>query len=643
MKFKWILFLCIIAIETTAQDQVLLTIDDQPVYKTEFEQIYWKNKKENIATKEDLDEYIKLFTNFKLKVIAAEEKGLDTAKKFINELAGYRIQLEKPYLIDTSINEELIKEAYFRTINEISASHIMIKLGANPSPDDTLKAYNKITALRKELLLNEQSFGETALEVSEDPSAKDNKGNLGYFTAFKMLYSFEDEAYNTKIGELSNPVRTRYGYHILKVNDMRAAKGRVKAAHIMVTNNSDKTRKNAAQLKINEIHQQIINGADFSNLAQEFSSDRNSAKKGGELGWIKSGGNYYKEFEDAVFGIENDNEISKPFKTPGGWHIVKRLAYEPIGDLSSMRYELKNKIQKDSRSAKTKSSFINKLKSEYDFKLKYKEDVFTAIYNSDEDSADLSKLKKPNKTLFKFSDQNFSNLDFANYLNKTLKNQTLIANKNNINKSLKNFINFQLIDYEKSQLEIKYPEFKALVKEYRDGILLFEISDQKIWSKAIKDTSGLREFYELNSDKWAWPLRANVEIFSSSKKEILEESYILKKEDKISSDSIVKTANTSSPLNLSFENDILPFEGNEVLSNFDTKPGISDIKLIDNKYTFLVIKELIQPAPKKLKEAEGLIVSEFQEYLESQWLKEMQQKHKIDVNFDVLYSIREKP
>lgn len=643
MKFQWILFLCILAIETTAQDQVLLNIDDQPVYKSEFEQIYWKNKKENIATKEDLDEYIKLFTNFKLKVIAAEEKGLDTAQKFINELAGYRIQLEKPYLIDTSINEELIKEAYFRTINEISASHIMIKLGANPSPEDTIKAYNKIMALRKELLLNEQSFEETALEVSEDPSAKDNKGNLGYFTAFKMLYPFEDEAYNTKIGEISNPVRTRYGYHILKVNDIRAAKGRVKAAHIMVANNNDKTRKNVAQLKINEIHQQLISGADFSNLAQEFSSDRNSAKKGGELGWIKSGGNYYKEFEDAVFGIQNDNEISKPFQTPGGWHIVKRLAYEPIGDLSSMRYELKNKIQKDSRSSKTKSSFINKLKSEYDFKLKYNEDIFTSLFNSERDSTDLSELKKPNKTLFKFSDKNFSNIDFAIYLNKSLKNQTLIADKSSIYKSLKNYINFQLIEYEKSQLEIKYPEFKALVKEYRDGILLFEISDQKIWSKAIKDTTGLREFYELNSDKWIWPLRASVEIFSSSNKEILEKCYNLKKGDEISSDSIVKIANTPSPLNLSFEEGILPFEGNEVLSNYEKNPGISDIKKINNKFTFIVIEELFQPTPKKLNEAEGLIVSEFQEHLESEWLKEMQQKHKIDINFDVLYSIREKP
>ena len=643
MKFKWILFLSIFAIETNAQNQVLLTIDDQPVYKSEFEQIYWKNKKEKIATKEDLDEYINLFSNFKLKVKAAEELGLDTVEKFINELAGYRQQLEKPYLIDTSINEELIKEAYHRTVNEVNASHIMVKLDANPSPDDTLKAYNKIISIKKSLEEKDQSFEETAAEISEDPSAIENKGNLGYFTAFKMLYSFEDVAYNTKIGEISNPVRTRYGYHLLKVNDIRAAKGRVKTAHIMIANSKDQTRKNVAQLKINEIHQQLLNGADFTSLAQEFSSDRNSAKKGGELGWIKSGGNYYKEFEDAVFGLENDNEISKPFKTPGGWHVVKRLAYEPIGELSSMRYELKNKIQKDSRSAKTKSSFINKLKREYDFKLKYKEDIFIDLFNSETDTLDLSKLKKANKVLFSFSDKKFTNMDFGIYLSKTVKNKATKSDKNSINKALKNYINFKLIEYEKSQLEVKYPDFKALVKEYRDGILLFEISDQKIWTKAIKDTTGLREYYELNSEKWTWPLRARVEIFSSSQKEIINQAFELKKENKIVSDSIVKLANSTSPLNLSFEKGILQVEDHDVLSNFKTSLGISDVKTIDGKSTFIFISELIEPSPKKLNEAEGLIVSDFQEYLESKWLEEMQQKHKIEVNFDVLYTIREKP
>ena len=234
-------------------------------------------------------------------------------------------------------------------------------------------------------------------------------------------------------------------------------------------------------------------------------------------------------------------------------------------------------------------------------------------------------------------------MDFGIYLSKTVKNKATKSDKNSINKALKNYINFKLIEYEKSQLEVKYPDFKALVKEYRDGILLFEISDQKIWTKAIKDTTGLREYYELNSEKWTWPLRARVEIFSSSQKEIINQAFDLKKENKIASDSIVKLANSTSPLNLSFEKGILQVEDHDVLSNFKTSLGISDVKTIDGKSTFIFISELIEPSPKKLNEAEGLIVSDFQEYLETKWLEEMQQKHKIEVNFDVLYSIREKP
>ena len=644
MKFKWILFLSIFALETTAQKQVLLTIDDKPIYKSEFEQIYWKNKKEKFATKEDLDEYIKLFSNFKLKVKAAEARGLDTAKKFINELSGYILQLEKPYLIDTSINEELIKEAYFRITNELNASHIMVKLNGNPTPSDTLKAYNKMISIKESLIKNEQSFEETASEISEDPSAKNNNGNLGYFTAFKMVYPFEEMAYNTKVGEISDPIRTRFGYHLIKVNDIRAAKGKVKAAHIMIANSNDPTQKNIAQIKINEIHKKLIEGADFSQLAQEFSSDRNSAKKGGELGWIKSGGNYYKEFEDAVFGLENNNDISEPFQTPGGWHVVKRLSYEPIGDLESMRYEIKNKIQKDSRSAKTKSSFINKLKNEYDFKLKYNEDLFVSFFdNQNKDSIEFSNLKKANKTLFKFSDKEFTNKDFAIYLNKIFENQKNSINKNSLNKSLKNYINSQLIEYEKSKLKNKYPEFKALVKEYRDGILLFEISDQMIWSKAIKDTNGLKRFYEENLNKWTWPLRASVEIYSTSNKEIALKAYEMKKENKISSDSIVKISNVNSSLDLIYQKDVLSFENNEILSNFEPKIGISDIKFLNKKHSFIFIFEIIQPAPKKLNEAEGLIVSEYQQFLEEKWLNELQAKHKVEINYDVLYSIKEKP
>ena len=262
------------------QEKPILIVDNDEVFKSEFEQIYWKNKKEKVATKEDLNEYIKLFVNFKLKVKAAEAIGLDTTKKFKDELSGYRYQLEKPYLIDTSINEDLINEAYYRTVNEINASHIMVKLGPNPTPKDTLLAFNRINKLRSKINSGLSSFEELAQEVSEDPSAKFNKGNLGFFNAFKMLYSFECAAYETPIGKTSNIVRTKYGYHIVQPNELRKAKGKMRTSHIMITVNP-KTKDDKPVLdKINSIYSELQSrNKTFEELANEYSEDRKSAKK----------------------------------------------------------------------------------------------------------------------------------------------------------------------------------------------------------------------------------------------------------------------------------------------------------------------------------------------------------------------------
>ena len=507
------------------QDNIILNIDNQTVNKTEFEQIYWKNKKEKIATKEDLDEYIQLFINFKLKVIAAEELGLDTTKKFIDELSGYRIQLEKPYLIDTSINEDLINEAYYRTINEVNASHIMTKLGPNPSSEDTLKAYNKILEIKNKIVSGNIGFEEAAEELSEDPYARSSKGNLGYFNAFKMLYSFECAAYNTPLGKVSDIVRTKYGYHIVKPNSIRKAKGRVKTSHIMITTSS-KNKNKLSEEKINSIFKDLVEKTKtFEELAIQFSEDRKSAKNGGEIGWINSGGNFYPEFEEAVFSLKKDGEYSKPFKTPNGWHIVKRLSYEPIGDLKSMSYSLKNKIQKDARAQKTKSSFINKLKTEYELKnmLNMKE-LVGILKNKNYNYVNIEsnkKIKNINNIVLTFSNVSYTNFDFIKYLTIS---KIIVKDKieeNLIKQQFNKFINQKLIAFEKTQLETKHPDFKALMKEYRDGILLFEISDQKIWTKAIKDTAGLKEFYSSNKGTWTLPNRISGSVFTiESKKSI---------------------------------------------------------------------------------------------------------------------------
>ena len=629
------------------QDNIILNIDNQTVNKTEFEQIYWKNKKEKIATKEDLDEYIQLFINFKLKVIAAEELGLDTTKKFIDELSGYRIQLEKPYLIDTSINEDLINEAYYRTINEVNASHIMTKLGPNPSSEDTLKAYNKILEIKNKIVSGNIGFEEAAEELSEDPYARSSKGNLGYFNAFKMLYSFECAAYNTPIGKVSDIVRTKYGYHIVKPNSIRKAKGRVKTSHIMITTSS-KNKNKLYEDKINSIFKDLVEKTKtFEELAIQFSEDRKSAKNGGEIGWINSGGNFYPEFEEAVFSLNKDGEYSKPFKTPNGWHIVKRLSYEPIGDLKSMSYSLKNKIQKDARAQKTKSSFINKLKTEYELKdmLNMKE-LVGILKNKNYNYVNIEsnkKLKNINNIVLTFSNVSYTNFDFIKYLaiSKLIVKDKIEANL--IKQQFNKFINQKLIAFEKTQLETKHPDFKALMKEYRDGILLFEISDQKIWTKAIKDTAGLKEFYSSNKDTWKWPNRISGTVFTAKSKKTINKVKSLKLKKSLSNDSIMSIIHTDNLFNLNYENKIIDDFKKYNLAFKDLEKGFNGPFNHQEKWVLIYVEDKLPQRNKELKEAEGIIVSAYQNYLENQWLSSLKKKHNISINFESLYSIKQKP
>lgn len=646
LKLLPLLFLMPIGFYSQDND-VLMSVNGNPVYKSEFEQIYWKNKKEDIATKEDLDQYITLFKNFKLKVTAAEELGLDTLKKFTNELKGYKVQLEKPYLVDTSTNEELIKQAFYRTVNEISASHILVKISPDASENDTLRAYEKINSIRRRILNDEYTFKAAAEKYSEDPSAKRNAGYLGFFGAFRMVYAFENACYNTNIGEVSKPFRSQFGYHIVQVHQTRKGRGKVKVAHIMVTSKSEdnEQKKSNAKKKINEIFGKIKGGSSFEELAKEFSDDRNSARKGGELDWIQSSGNYYKEFENAVFSLEENNQLSEPFLTPAGWHIIKRLDYIPLGDFNSLKNELKIKIQKNVRGDISKNSFINKLKKEYSFKENRANlTAINQLMNNKGFGPNLINENKKNLEgiLFSFADLSFSQFDFANHIAKN-RAKKIGQVSSFVNKKYDQYVNDKIIAYEKTRLEAKHPDFKALLKEYRDGILLFEISDQMIWSKAIKDTTGLKKFYQENKNNWMWEDRLEIELFSSTNVKSIKKAYALKKKGKLKNDSILNFLNKDSQLNIQFNEGKKSVNELEFLKTITLKQGLNKPFEYNGKNYVVNLLNKVPAAPKEIHEAEGIITAAYQEHLEKQWLKELNAKYEITVNNDILYSIEKKP
>ena len=652
MKKNRILILLIVLFafsNLNAQDRIILEIDDNKISVKEFLHIYQKNNTDDNAMKlEALENYMDLFINFKLKVIEAQNLGIDTTQDFKNELASYRHQLAQPYLSDKSVEEELIKEAYERMKYDINVSHILVNIDPNASYQDTLQAWDKINKVY-ERLQNGEDFETVAIEMSEDESVKFNNGNLGWQTVFGLVYPFETAMYETEIGHFSKPVRTQYGYHILKVNNKRPAKGRHKVAHIMLTKPHQITPEQHKMLedKLEEIQKRIEAGEDFGALAREYSEDRRSAQTDGVLGWIEVGGKMIRVFEDAVFEIDKVGEISEVLETSYGYHIIKLLEKEEIKSFEELKPSLKARISNSARASKSRKTVIENLKKEYNAQINIKalEPFYTlvtdSIFNGTWDANEALEL---NEVLFSFADKTFTQADFAEFLDSRNRKQTKFAINSFINQSFDNYFDRQIVEYEKEQLEEKYPQFKYLMKEYHDGILLFELTDQKVWSKAIADTIGLEKFYNQNKDKYRWDTRYSITTYKTEDPKTASKlEKKLKKER--SWEWINKKFNStdSSAVVVSQDEMFLPGQDNEIdkiINQFKSNNSSKKYQVIakDNQITTV---KLIPPCIKTLSEARGIVTADYQNQLEKEWIEELRSKYKITINQDVLESIAE--
>ena len=498
-------------------NEVVLEVNGKPVYKQEFLQIYLKNNNNPKYDKQSIDEYLELYKKFKLKVAEAEYLKYDTLSKLKKELEGYRKTLSNSYLIDKEQNNKLVEEAYNRLQKEIRASHILINIRSN-SPADTLSSFNKLQEIRNKIIKGED-FNKMAKEYSEDPSASYNNGDLGFFTAFQMVYPFEDAAYKLNIGEISPIIKTKFGYHLIKLTDQRAARGIMKASHIMISAKKDASTEEIeiARKKINELYEKLKKGENFEDLAINFSDDPGSSDKGGKLPEFGSGSNtrMVMDFENECFNLKQNGDYSKPFQTEFGFHIVKRLNHTPLGSFEALKKEIQSKVNKDERSKITQQSLIKKLKKEYNYKLNDKKALKWFVKNLDSSyykgNWNYEKLSS-DKLIFSFSNKNYTQKMFANYL----KNNFRIPKQDNplvVSKQFDNWVNQEILLFEDQNLENKYPEFKSLMQEYHDGVLLYEIMTDKVWNKASRDTLGLNEFYNNNIKKYQWEERVEGTIY----------------------------------------------------------------------------------------------------------------------------------
>lgn len=511
-----------------ANDPIILTINNTPVSVSEFKYVYNKNNANTpeAYTEKSIKEYLELYVKFRLKVKEAQELGMDTTKAFNSELNGYKKQLAQPYLTEKSVTENLIKEAYNRLQEEVKASHILIRVASDADPKDTLSAYGRTLEIRKRLQAGED-FGTLAKQFSEDPSAKTNEGNLGYFTALQMVYPFEDAAFKTPVGQISAPLRTKFGYHLLKVTDKRKAQGEVKVAHIMIRYAAGTSAEDSvsASQKINEIAKKLKEGQTWEALCSEFSEDNNSKAKGGELP-VFSTGNMIPSFEDAAFKLNTIGDISTPAQTPYGFHLIKLLEKKPIAKYEEMASTLKSKVSKDSRSDLSKVFLINRLKVENKFTENQKS--LTYIYSKADTNLTKAKfdfdptLKSNKQVLFTLKGKKVNVNDFFSYVKTKQKSKGNSSATYYMSQLYKDFVNETLLSYEEDNLESKYEDYKMLIKEYRDGILLFSLMDTKVWTKAIEDTTGLKSFFKSNADKYMWGQRVVSTIYNCKDKNALE-------------------------------------------------------------------------------------------------------------------------
>ncbi len=646
---RFILPLLLISTHVFSQaeaDKILMTIHDRQVTLDEFERIYNKNNSSTALEQQTVEEYLDLFINFKLKVIEAEELGMDTTQKFITEFNGYKQQLAKPYLSDEEEVDALVREAFERAQQELNVSHILIRASADAAPEDTLRAFDKTIEIRDRILAGED-FGTVAKATSDDPSAKTNAGVLGWFTVFRMVYPFENGAYQTEKGKVSIPVRTRFGYHLIKVNDTRPARGEVRVSHIMVMTPegmNDEQRKDASK-RIHMLYDSLQTGIDFAEIARKYSEDRGSAARAGELPWFATG-RMVAAFENASFALANVGDISEPIQTSFGWHIIKLLERKKLDDFETAEADLRANVTKSDRNAYGKKALVERIKRNNNF-TENRENLYpfysvvdTSIFYR---NWDVGKAMGLTEVMFTIGDSSVTQQDFAAYL----ADKQGAAKKNIevlVNSHYEKFVEVQVLQYEEDQLPGKYPEYKHLIQEYHDGILLFDLTDQMVWSKAVEDSAGLEAYYADNKSNYMWEKRLDATLITCRDAEVaaFARDLLSRKKRKRPSTEEVQSlayAEFSDSSSLSFEFQKYEKEDHPLVEKMDWNKPMSDNMEEDGKVIFLVKNKVLKPEPKMLDQCRGIVTADYQNQLEADWIEALRAKYTVQVNRELLSEI----
>ncbi len=610
-----------------AKSLPLFTVGKTTLTTDEFLYTYRKNHQKSTEgyTEKDVNEYLDLLVIFKLKVAEARERGLDTTAKFNTEFKTYREELKKPYRTEPNALDKLTKETYQRLTEEVRVAHILITVKPDALPADTLAAYQKILDLKKRIEAGE-SFEKIANESSEDPSAKYNNGDLGYFTALQMVYPFEEASYKTPVGQLSL-VRTQFGYHLIKVKDKKPARGEVEVSHILLrtgTANDEKVKST-----IFTIYDQLKGGRNWEEVCKEYSEDANTKDAGGRLRPFGIGAlSSVPEFEAVAFSLQNAGDVSDPFQSGLGWHIIRLEKKIPLPPYNEMEASLKRRVGRDERLQLSQQVLNEKRKKEYGFveEKSVKQNVIALADSSLIRGAWKNDVTQElgGQKLFSVSGVSFAVRDFTNYVvaNQKISNLAPSAYMNQLHES---FVEEKILTAEEEKLKGENPDFKNLLTEYYEGILLFEIMEKEVWNKASIDSAGQRNYYERNKNKYQAGDRIEARIFTAQDKALIEEI-----KTKISKGDTLKDADLKKFKSIQ---NFRAYEkkDSKIVDKVSWSTGLHETEA-DGLFYIVEVKRLIPPGLKTFEEARSQVISDYQDYLEKNWVAELRKKYPVKIN-----------
>ncbi len=630
-------------------DPVLFELKDSKVHVSEFKYIYEKNNRDNADySKKSLSEYLELYKKFKLKVQKARDMKLDTIPSLKSELAGYRRQLAKSYLVDNEVSDRLVREVFNRQQKDRKIAHIFFKLDKYASPDEVNKKKNLAQETYNKLKEG-ADFAILAKRLSQDKITAKKAGVLGYFTAPMPdgFYDLETAMCNLKPGEISKPVKSQLGFHIIKLIEERPARGEMEIAHILIKKKLKSKQLVNAKSLVDSIYMKLKNNESFETLAKNYSHDKKTASKGGYLGFFGIG-KYEPVFEEAAFAIKKDGDYSPIIESDIGYHIIKRISKQDNTNYDLSKKRIKTKIIKDSRFEKAKKTLIERIKKDAHFK--YNQNVlnrFISTLDKDFYSYGWKSKSEDNSELISFGNTDkYSIKEFTAYCKsqgrlraRYLKKKDI---KETVNELLEMFIDEKAISYEERNLEAKYPDFKSLMREYEEGILLFEATKLNVWDKASKDSTGLAEFYSLHKSNYTWKERAHIEeiLIDSDNKKLIKKIYKCAKKKSKTKDKLLKKFNKKSDV-LAINSSLIERTSN-MAKGIKWKKGARSKPMIDSKNSrssFIRITGFEPAGMKSLNEAKGYVIADYQDYLESIWVKKLKLEYPIKVNEEVFKSL----